>query len=247
MLRQILDDILSFFAALFGRKVTFASSQPRQASAFPNAPTVPTVNPTKRHFKTPQDAAAAALATTVRLNPKDSGPGGWLNPSHPDWNTRILGYHVNIAPNECGGTPAPNLKFSEASSLALTGGGIAAKLAPAAIGGPIGLAVLGAGLVISIITAIFTHHAQAVARDLKAICTLVPAVNNAFEIFIPGVLAGQISPQDGMIAMDTIQNTFPQQAGPAYNNKPYCNVVCENHVVIKAICYWWHSEFEAMT
>ena len=247
ILQTIWNDIINFLRSIFGA----ISPQAAPASASTATAAAPaaqvTAQPAPVVLKpaiTVEQARQMAVASETNINPRDLN--GWMSATGSNWDLVIRQlHHVYLDPSECGGTPAPDLKLGEAVAAAGIGAKIAQISPIAAGGGPVGLVLLGVGAIVGVIQAIFTHHAQAVQRDIRAQCSLIPASNNTLDVIINGVQSGQIKASDGSIAMDQLPKIFLQQAGAAKNNSPYCNGVCGNLIVLRAICFYWKSQFDS--
>lgn len=112
-------------------------------------------------------------------------------------------------------------------------GSMAIKLAPAT--GPAAPFVLLGGAIISLFSAIFAHHAQAVAKERQTQCALLPAASNYLQIIKNAVAAGASSPQDGMAALDSLQRDFESQIQPILKmGGGQCNAACWNILELRA-------------
>lgn len=199
---------------------------------------------------TAESAIRQAIATETALNPRDFATG-WYLPTNPAWQAEVRAAQISFPEiSQCGGQPASNLSFQQASGFGLQGASSGISIAGhfgAAAAASIGSVALPAvGLVIGIIQTIFQHHQAAVRRDVAAQCALVPASNNAFRAILDAVQAGQISASEGAAALDAIPDQFLQSAGAAKNNSPYCNALCEFLIRVRAIVYYWKSQLQAM-
>jgi hypothetical protein len=189
---------------------------------------------------TKEQAWQMATATEANLNPRDFTSPTYINGAYGG----ILDYTLYIEPGQCQQQGQHLPLYNIVSKEALAGASIASKISHAtAFAGPIGLAIASAATVVTqIIGAIINHHAQAVARDNAAFCTYVPAMNNALKVFIEGVQNGQLSHEQGIAGLMQLPDTFLQGVGPAKNNSPYCNALCEQLVQLRAICFYWRSQ-----
>jgi hypothetical protein len=261
-LSVLFQDIINFIGAIFGRSPIMQSSaavsQPAQqpistTSAVPVVPPTPPVP--KKSTISASAAIAQAISTETKLNPRDFAGSGWYQASNQQFQKEtingeiVFGWNPNTT---CGGQSSPGLTLQQASSAGIGATGVAtgvlahAGVIGAGLSTGIGLATAGAGLVVGIIIAIFQHHAQNVARDNRAQCIIIPAVNNAFKVLIQGVMDGQIKPSDAIVGLQEIPNQFLSIAGAAKNNSPYCNALCEELIRTRAIVYYWTSQFQAM-
>jgi hypothetical protein len=218
----------------------------------------------------PTEALQQAISAYggAHLNPRDWQNQAFLTATEsaiPVGEINVTAYSPS-----CAGQAAPNLNlFQTASGLALgttsaavgvlgpSGAGLIASAAVPVIG----WVVAGVGAIISLIGAIFAHHAAAVKRDLAFGCGTIPAVNNAFAVIAQGVQSGQIKPADASTALWEIYSKFMSlggasgsSAGPggipgggtAINDSPYCNSNCEISVLIYAMCLYWSAQYQAM-
>lgn len=252
---MLFNDLLKFLSALFGRSIVQTSS------ATVISPTGVTQNVAVPIAKVPkptitaQQAITQAIATETKLNPRDF-VSGWYVATNPAWQEETVNGEIVFGWNPgatCGGLSTPQISFQQAAgfateaaaiglSSAAQAGAIAASTA--ALASTVVLAPIG--LIVAIIGAIFAHHAQAVARDNRAECALIPASNNAFKAIIDAVKSGQITPAQGAAGMDAISQQFLTQAGAAKNNSPYCNALCEYLIRVRAISFYWKSQFLSM-
>lgn len=185
-----------------------------------------------------QDAVRQAVATESPINPRDAN--GWLSPTNPSWSSgsNSLQSAIIYLDPVCSGQAAPNVSLVKyGASFALS---VAGKVDPE----PISRAILMG--VSAIVGAIFSHHAAAVQRDIAAECEAVPAANNALQVIIQGVQQGAIPPQQGITELNSLPGAFLQMVGPAKNNSPYCNALCEKLVTLRAIVFYWVSQFQDM-
>lgn len=207
---------------------------------------------------------AMSMYSGQHVNPRDyPGNSAWI----ASMVRQIGAAQFDPWPGCTGQAPSLNL-FQTASGLAL--GTTAAtvgilshttSLIPAAAVPVIGWVVAGVGAIISIIGAIFAHHAAAVKRDMNFSCSALPAVNNALALIQQGVQNGTMSPSDAAAALPQIYSQFMAAGGASgsitgpggipsggapINNHPYCNSNCEMSVVLLAMVLYWQSKFQAM-
>jgi len=263
--QMLWNDILNFFMLLTGRQPISNSPLTANSVSMPNAPsTQVTIGGNFQPIFAPiapalpvapkiipitvAQAVQKAIASESNINPTDLN--GWMK-NLANWqDTIVVQRRIWFNTGDCGGINAPPLSLGQAvTGYASQGIGVTGS-ALATIGvaatGPVGLAVLGASVIVGALGTIFSHHASAVARDIRAECTLDPAANNALQVVIDGVLSGQITPEQGITAFQALPDIYLQNAGPAKNNSPYCNAICENLIVLRAICFYWISQFQAM-
>lgn len=122
----------------------------------------------------------------------------------------------------------------------------------------IGGIIAGVQLLVSFITAIFAHHAQAVKRDLAFGCAALPAVNNAMSVINAAVVNGTTTPANASAALDSVYSAYMAQGGApngpasipgggtAINDSPWCNGNCEMSVIVKAMVLYWQSQYNAI-
>jgi hypothetical protein len=194
---------------------------------------------------TAEQAVQQALATESPINPRDAN--GFLMPTNPAWSSgpySLQSAQIYLDP-VCNGQTASNLQLIQTSTgLALSTAGIVEGAVGVAATSVIGLATFGVGAAVGIVFAIFQHHAAAVKRDIGAECSAVPAANNALQVIIQGVQQGLITPQQGIAELNSLPPAFLQAVGPAKNNSPYCNVLCEKLITLRAICFYWIAQFQ---
>jgi hypothetical protein len=204
---------------------------------------------------TPQAAMQQAIqeSSGLKLNPRDFQNNTWL--SKAEDQIAAGQFDIGWYSPSCAGQAAPNLNlFSTASGLALGTtsaavgvlGPSGAALIPAAAVPVIGWVVAGVGAIVGLISAIFTHHAAAVKRDLSFGCSALPAVNNAFSVIAKAVQDGQIQPADAASALDQIYSEFQSAGGAAINDSPWCNSNCEMGVVLQGMVIYWKAQYTAM-
>jgi hypothetical protein len=207
---------------------------------------------------TSQDAMqkAIALYSGARLNPRDFKDSVWLNSAA----SQVSKGQIDVSGlSSCGQAPPLNL-FQSRSGLALgtTAAGVgilgSAHLIAAAAIPVVGAVIAGVSVLVSIIGAIFAHHAAAVKRDYSFACSAVPAVNNAFQVVNQALASGQTTPEAASAALDEIYSQFMSaggassptsipDSGTAINKSPFCNSNCETSVILKAMVLYWQSQY----
>lgn len=116
---------------------------------------------------------------------------------------------------------------SKSASFATQGAQIGAEIAGATVTAiPIvGSIVQG---IISIFAGISAHHAQAVANEQTVLCTVVPAVNQAFASDDDAVATGKVSLSDAFTGLDTIESQYKQAVTSILKEAPgSCNAACQ--------------------
>jgi hypothetical protein len=108
-------------------------------------------------------------------------------------------------------------------------------------GNPIVLAAGAAAEVASIVfSAIFGHHAKAVARERSILCAAVPAANQTLVAVDEAIAGGQFSPQNGIDALNAMVASFGQevasiQHGADPTSRGECNAACVMLSQLRAI------------
>lgn len=126
------------------------------------------------------------------------------------------------------------------TGLSVAGVTTAAALAPITAG--ISIAIAG---IVAIFSAIFNHHAAAVAKEQATECAVVPAVNNYLNIIQQAVADGTATPQQGIQALQSLQSEAQSQlASIMKNNASQCNAGCVIYKMIEAIVAYESSLFE---
>lgn len=209
---------------------------------------------------TPQQALAQAWNGVPNPNPTDQNESSWnaaavsyiLSASYDADNTQSQCTSLGISP------AATDLSLTQAAGkLASTGIAAGSAIFAASSGStiasvaaaPLTLGIsFGIAAVVGIVSAIFSHHAQAVARVNSAWCQLIPAVNNSFAVIQEGIANGSISPSAAVAGLDQIHTEFVSAVNSTgtYSTSPYCNALCEAEVVIYAIVLYWQGQYNAM-
>jgi hypothetical protein len=213
---------------------------------------------------TAQQAISAALAmyAGMNFNPKDHASyltsAGVASQVQAGVFDSYAGCHAQAKPMSLIPTAGG---IAVAIGGATTGIMVATHVISAVTGAVLGAAMLGAGVLISIVAMIFAHHAAAVARDMSFICGALPAVNNSIAVIKKAVQDGTTTPQAAIAALDEIYSQFMTaggasggpsgpmnipDGGAAINKHPYCNAACELSMVLKAMVLYWQSQFAAM-
>jgi len=151
--------------------------------------------------------------------------------------------------NYSGANPGDCAKAGNASSikgaLTKTGSGIALKLVAAGtVTGPAAPFVIAAGVIAGLFSAIFNHHAMAVAREQGTLCAAVPAANAAIGAIDGAVQTGQISPAVGAASMQQILQEFTSTVAPIAKD---CNAACVMTKDVGAIVAYKVSQYNDMS
>jgi hypothetical protein len=147
--------------------------------------------------------------------------------------------------------PSNNVKLAQmATGLALTGVNVAvmadATLAAelAAVGittSVLGAATLGISAIVGIFVLLSAHHAAAVAKEQTVLCSTVPAANNYLEIIQQGVSSGQVTPQEGIAALDSLVTDFSHAVQSIYGK---CNAACVMTEGLRSIALELESQYQ---
>jgi len=221
----------------------------------------------------PMDALNKALQAYSRfnVNPAPSGNSGWLATLEPFVASGQMPATPPIGPDCSGIQTQPLNLFSTVSGLVLGTAAAGSSIYQqqqnknsdnqnsSNMGTILGAAVLGAGLIISVINMIFQHHAAAVQRDLNFGCSVIPAVNNAFSVIFKAVQSGQMNPGDAASALPEIYSQYMSAGGAsgsasgpssipgggaAINDSPYCNSNCLLSICLYAMVLYWQEQFQ---
>lgn len=146
-----------------------------------------------------------------------------------------------------------NVKLAQVSgTMALTGINVAAALSSgvaAAIGTALGPLTLGLSTLIGLFPLLFGHHAAAVKKEQSILCTAVPAANNYLQIIDQAVTSGQVTPQQGIAALNSLLSDFGAQvaairhgADPTVSGE--CNAACVMYSALKAVVLQKASQYQ---
>jgi hypothetical protein len=154
--------------------------------------------------------------------------------------------------DNCSSVTVPNISFSQAASLA--GTGVSAGLgiggaiggAGSAIAGIAGAAVplIGIGIgIVSLISAIFAHHAQKVKEQTQLDCATVNACNNAWANIASALESGQLSLADAYTAWESVYSQAAQQESAMSNGpkKGDCNNPCNLTLICRIVTNKWEA------
>lgn len=196
--------------------------------------------------------AAIAQSSGFNLNPKQFQNAAWLSAAAGFIQAGALPVTPPYGP-DCKGQSASNMNlFTTGSGIVISAAGategilVATHVISAVTGAIAGAATLGVGVLISVISMIFAHHAAAVKRDLAFGCSALPAVNNAFAVINKAVQAGQTTPAAASQALDQIYSQYESAGGAAINYHPWCNSNCELGVILKGMVIYWQAQYAAM-
>lgn len=194
--------------------------------------------------------AAIQASGSLKLNPKDFQNSAWL--SKAALQIRAGAFDISWYSGNCGSTPANMSLFTTAAGISISAAGategilVATHVLAATTGAILGAATMGVGVLVSVISMIFAHHAAAVKRDLAFGCGALPAVNNAFSLINQAVQSKQTTPEAAAQALDAIYTQYQSAGGAAINDNPWCNSNCEMGVILKAMVLYWQAQYAAM-
>jgi len=151
--------------------------------------------------------------------------------------------------NYSGANPGDCAKAGNASSvkasLTKTGSAIDLKLVAAGtVAGPAAPFVIAAGVILGVFSAIFNHHAMAVAREQGTLCAAVPAANATLAAIDGAVQSGQISPAVGAASLQQMLSEFTSTVAPITKS---CNAACVMTNDVAAIVAYKVSQYNDMT
>lgn len=152
-----------------------------------------------------------------------------------------------------GANPAECAKAGNASSvkgsLTKAGSGIALNLVTAGtVAGPAAPFVIAAGAILGVFSAIFNHHALAVAREEGTLCAAVPAANAAVGAIDGAVQSGQISPDVGAASLQNVLSEFDSTVAPIRKmDSGHCNAACVITEYFRAIVAVKVSQYQDMS
>jgi hypothetical protein len=92
-----------------------------------------------------------------------------------------------------------------------------------------------------IFSAIFAHHAAAVAKEQGTLCAAVPAANQALQVIDEAVQSGQATPQQAIDALNAMPGQFRSQVSGIYQD---CNAACVMYEELEAICLVKASQYQ---
>lgn len=111
-------------------------------------------------------------------------------------------------------------------------GGIVGSLAAAA---PF---LIAGAVALGVISAIFAHHAKAVAKEQSTMCAAVPGANEALAWIDSEFKAGHMSKASASAALDELLRNFESYVAPVRKdegNGKKCNLACGYSRVLRAI------------
>jgi hypothetical protein len=126
------------------------------------------------------------------------------------------------------------------------GGSVAAMLMPLAVPiiGPI---IAVAEALIGLFSAIFTHHAQAVAKEENVLCAAVPALNQALAALDAAVADGTLTPAAAIGTMQNVQQEFANAVSSIIkDDQSHCNAACVWTMCLAALALVRTSQWQQM-
>ena len=212
---------------------------------------------------------AMKVYSTYNLNPSVMDDATWVAKAESQISDGQ--FDINWYSPTCAANPvAPLNLFATASGMALTTATVttgilsssSVAIIPAVAVPVIGWIIAGVGAIISLIGAIFAHHAAAVKRDLAFGCSALPAVNNALSVIATAVQNGNMKASDAANALPEIYSQFMSaggasgsfpggpssipSSGVAINDHPYCNGDCAMSLIVFAMVAYWQAQYQAM-
>lgn len=133
---------------------------------------------------------------------------------------------------------------SSGSGLALQGAVQAGLIAtgPATFG--ITIAIAG---ITALFGTIFSHHAQAVAKENQILCASGPAANNYLQIIDQAVQSGKATPQEAVQALQSLLADYTSTVQPIIkNDSSHCNAACVELKELTAIVAFKSSVYQDM-
>jgi hypothetical protein len=155
--------------------------------------------------------------------------------------------------SECSATgQSTNVKLAQVSgTMAITGINVAAALSTrvgAAIGAALGPLTLGLSTLVGLLPLLFGHHAQKVKKEQSMLCAAVPAANNYLQIIDQAVSSGQVTPAQGIAALNSLQSDFRSQVSSIIKGDSptasQCNAACVMYSQLKAIVAFKVSQYQ---
>lgn len=192
---------------------------------------------------TPDQAAQVAMPTSTI-----SSKAGFTQSVYNDIvQAAQSGDFVAFNPSGC-----PQAATGSIAGAALTkvGSNIAIQLAGASsILGPIGAI---AAPILGIFSSIFTHHAQAVAKEQQVVCSAVPSAGQALQVIEQAVQNGTIDPATGIASLQQVVSEFQTAVQPIIKmNSSQCNAACvwtkELQAIVAEMSSQWQDQINAAT
>jgi hypothetical protein len=149
-----------------------------------------------------------------------------------------------------GGTDCAGVNLAK-PALTGTVGSLALKFVPQAFAaGPVvGGIVLAIGSIATIFSAIFSHHAAAVAKERSILCAAVPAANQSLQLIDQAIQSGQATPDQAPAALDNMLSGFQQAVQPIIKgadptSSGECNAACRMLSCLRAIVLLKKSQYQ---
>jgi len=154
--------------------------------------------------------------------------------------------------DNCSGVSMPNISFTQAAGLAGTAasgaiGVASATGALAASAAATAIPVIGIGIaIVSIVGAIFAHHAQKVKEQAQLDCAAVNAANNAWANIQQALASGQLTLAQAYTAWEAVYSQFAQMLQPMNNmGQGDCNNPCVFTLVCRQVTNKWEAMYGA--
>lgn len=166
------------------------------------------------------DAAAQTVFPTSQI----SSRAGFTQADYNDiLQAAQTGNFVSFNPSGCSNAPSgAAIKAAVTASGAAIAGKVAVVLPP-----PADVIVAGVAAALNVFGALFSHHAQAVAKEQQVVCAAVPAASDALIAIEQAVANGTVSPADGITMLQNLQQSFAGQVSSIIkNNSTQCNAAC---------------------
>jgi hypothetical protein len=145
-----------------------------------------------------------------------------------------------------------NLQLTQmASGLALTGVSIGLVAAGTVTAAALAPFTMGISALIGLFPMIFGHHAAAVKKEQSVLCAAVPAANNYLQIIDQAVQSGQVTPQHGIDALNSLYNDFVSEVasiehGTDPTSAGECNAACVHRTILHSIVLYKSSMYQDM-
>lgn len=163
------------------------------------------------------------------------------------------GYLINVQGQPAytpGGVDCQGVSLTKPALMG-TIGSLALSFAPKAFAaGPIvGGIVLAIGGISELFSAIFGHHAKAIAKERSTLCAAVPAANQTLQLIDQALQNGQAGPADAIQALDALINGFNAQVasirkGSSPTSSGECNAACVMASQLQAIVNYKKSVYQ---
>jgi hypothetical protein len=165
-------------------------------------------------------------ATAAQRNIPPGSPSDWVAVCTASLIARGIIYFKKV-PGDCGSPTTLDLgAVSATQEVGQVANGIASMA---------GASLPGIGVAVQAITAIFEHHAQAVANEQATICRVAAVINQVLYYYDRQVNSGNISPSNAYTGLASFFAQVDEQLATIYQQ---CNAACVYTGVLKA-----HADF----